>query len=183
MVVRFVDCSRCDSSLRHSWKEIRGLYSQHCLGPPLSSLLENVNHYCAVFSGMQVTAVRKMITVSASDCFCRLYVFALQTFKPGSNPCFVDFQTLALLGTGLFIYFMGFTKNYYVALFLVAMALTCNAFHTSAVCVVPQDIAPKFSGSVFGNCSCFVTNKVRLVWWWIVSLWVVSVLILSFCEL
>ena len=63
----------------------------------------------------------------------------------------IVFQTMAMLGVSSFVFLVCHTSDYHTALFLMTMALTCNAFHTSAVCVIPQDIAPKYSGSVYGK--------------------------------
>ena len=80
-----------------------------------------------------------------------------------------------MLGVSFFVFLVCHTSDYHTALFLMTMALTCNAFHTSAICVIPQDIAPKYSGSVYGEssentyleyfCYLFFCNG-KNVWTW-----------------
>ena len=70
---------------------------------------------------------------------------------------------MAMLGVSSFVFLVCHTSDYHTALFLMTMALTCNAFHTSAVCVIPQDIAPKYSGSVYGKFPKFEILQCKMI--------------------
>lgn len=59
-------------------------------------------------------------------------------------------ETIALGGMGLFLLVVSYIQHYEIALFCMAGAMTCWGFHTSGVLVNTQDLAPKYSGSVFG---------------------------------
>lgn len=56
--------------------------------------------------------------------------------------CFLS-QNLALLG-------LSHTRNFGVALACMSTVIGASGFHNNAVIVNPQDLAPAYSGSVFG---------------------------------
>ncbi|XP_039257129.2 voltage-gated purine nucleotide uniporter SLC17A9-like [Styela clava] len=59
-------------------------------------------------------------------------------------------QTIAMFGCGLFAMLLPFCENYISALIVAGLAVSCQTFHNSGILVNPQDIAPTYSGSVFG---------------------------------
>ncbi|KAK2141616.1 hypothetical protein LSH36_1068g00018 [Paralvinella palmiformis] len=58
--------------------------------------------------------------------------------------------TVALCGPAFFLLVLSATKTFEGALFCMAAAVGCCGFHSSGILVNPQDIAPRYSGSVFG---------------------------------
>lgn len=59
-------------------------------------------------------------------------------------------QSIAMLGSGFFAVLLPYCGNYIHALLVAGLAVSCQSFHSSGVLINPQDIAPSFSGSVFG---------------------------------
>ena len=57
---------------------------------------------------------------------------------------------VSLLGTGFFLVCISHVNSYNAALFLMSGAVACCGFHNAGIMVNPQDLAPKFAGSVFG---------------------------------
>lgn len=57
---------------------------------------------------------------------------------------------VSLCGCGFFFMLISQTESYSMALFLMACAVACCGFHNAGIMVNPQDLAPKFAGSVFG---------------------------------
>lgn len=57
---------------------------------------------------------------------------------------------ISLCGSGVFLILISQTNNYSIALFLMACTVACCGFHNAGIMVNPQDLAPKFAGSVFG---------------------------------
>ncbi len=63
---------------------------------------------------------------------------------------FTHFQTVAMCGAGGCLVLLSYTSTFEAALFWMAMAVGCSGFNTAGILVNPQDIAPKYAGSVFG---------------------------------
>ncbi|ESO07094.1 hypothetical protein HELRODRAFT_76708, partial [Helobdella robusta] len=59
-------------------------------------------------------------------------------------------QSLAFLGSALFLVLMGHFDSYYFALFCLTGAINFSCFHHSGISVNVQDIAPTYAGAVFG---------------------------------
>lgn len=59
-------------------------------------------------------------------------------------------EILSLGGVAIFGMLLPYCKSFVAALFCSGFAIALQTFHNSGVLVVPQDIAPKYSGSVFG---------------------------------
>uniref|UniRef100_T1IKV8 Major facilitator superfamily (MFS) profile domain-containing protein n=1 Tax=Strigamia maritima TaxID=126957 RepID=T1IKV8_STRMM len=59
-------------------------------------------------------------------------------------------ETLAQLGKAFFLLLIGSVQSFEAALFCMTFALAAGSFHNCAVFINPQDIAPKYAGSVFG---------------------------------
>ena len=60
-------------------------------------------------------------------------------------------KTISVGGVGFFLILVGYSKSYYASLTLMALAIACGGFHGGGILVNPQDLAPKYSGSVFGK--------------------------------
>ena len=83
-----------------------------------------------------------------------------------SRLCWVDgwvdcvccscWQTISLFGTGIALLCLCTTSHYGAGLFCMAVAVACCGIHNSGILINPQDIAPKYAGSVFGM-SCFLS--------------------------
>ena len=61
-------------------------------------------------------------------------------------------KTISVGGVGFFLVLVGYSSSYYVSLTLMVFAICCGGFHGGGILVNPQDLAPKYSGSVFGEC-------------------------------
>lgn len=59
-------------------------------------------------------------------------------------------QSICFLGQNLALMCMCHTNNFYVALICMTVVIGGTGFHNNAVIVNPQDLAPTYSGSVFG---------------------------------
>uniref|UniRef100_X2ATU3 Major facilitator superfamily (MFS) profile domain-containing protein n=1 Tax=Capitella teleta TaxID=283909 RepID=X2ATU3_CAPTE len=59
-------------------------------------------------------------------------------------------QSISFGGVSFFLFMISYTSSYGGALFCMASALACGSFHSAGILVNPQDIAPKYAGSVFG---------------------------------
>ncbi len=66
---------------------------------------------------------------------------------------YLSFQSMSLGGVAFFLVLVTYTSSYSAALLCMALSLTCGGFHGAGILVNPQDLAPKFSGSVFGKFS------------------------------
>ena len=64
---------------------------------------------------------------------------------------FPHVKTMSLAGVGFFLMLVGYSTSYHAALILMAASIACGGFHGSGILVNPQDLAPKYSGSVFGE--------------------------------
>ena len=64
---------------------------------------------------------------------------------------FPRMKTMSLAGVGFFLMLVGYSTSYHAALILMAASIACGGFHGSGILVNPQDLAPKYSGSVFGE--------------------------------
>jgi MFS transporter, ACS family, solute carrier family 17 (sodium-dependent inorganic phosphate cotransporter), member 9 len=54
------------------------------------------------------------------------------------------------MGTGFFLILISQSTNYYFSLLLMSCTVACCSFHNAGIMVNPQDLAPKYAGSVFG---------------------------------
>jgi ACS family sodium-dependent inorganic phosphate cotransporter-like MFS transporter 9 len=54
------------------------------------------------------------------------------------------------MGSGFFLILISQVKSYSMALFVMACTVACCGFHNAGIMVNPQDLAPKYAGSVFG---------------------------------
>ncbi|KAK2194165.1 hypothetical protein NP493_2g17004 [Ridgeia piscesae] len=59
-------------------------------------------------------------------------------------------ETISLFGTGIALLCLCTTSHYGAGLFCMAVAVACCGIHNSGILINPQDIAPKYAGSVFG---------------------------------
>ncbi|CAF0804037.1 unnamed protein product [Brachionus calyciflorus] len=57
---------------------------------------------------------------------------------------------ISLCGSGFFLVLISQSNSYSNALFLMACTVACCGFHNAGIMVNPQDLAPKYAGSVFG---------------------------------
>lgn len=57
---------------------------------------------------------------------------------------------ISLIGSGFFIMCISYTTNYYSSMFMMACTVACCGFHNAGIMVNPQDLAPRYAGSVFG---------------------------------
>ena len=57
---------------------------------------------------------------------------------------------VSLLGAGFFLVLIAQVNTYSSALFVMACCVACCGFHNAGIMVNPQDLAPKYAGSVFG---------------------------------
>jgi len=57
---------------------------------------------------------------------------------------------ISLIGSGLFLICISYTKTYAMSLFMMACTVACCGFHNAGIMVNPQDLAPRYAGSVFG---------------------------------
>lgn len=64
-------------------------------------------------------------------------------------------QTIAMVGSGIFASFLPYCTSFYSAVLCAGIAVSVLTFHHSGVLVNPQDIAPKYAGSVFGIMNAF----------------------------
>ena len=58
---------------------------------------------------------------------------------------------MALGGAGMALVILGYTSSFEAALFCMTCTVACCGFHAGGILVNPQDIAPAYSGSVFGK--------------------------------
>jgi ACS family sodium-dependent inorganic phosphate cotransporter-like MFS transporter 9 len=54
------------------------------------------------------------------------------------------------VGSGIFLVLISQVNSYSMSLFLMACTVACTGFHNAGIMVNPQDLAPKYAGSVFG---------------------------------
>ncbi len=54
------------------------------------------------------------------------------------------------MGSGFFLILISYVDDYTTALFVMACTVACCGFHNAGIMVNPQDLAPKYAGSVFG---------------------------------
>jgi len=84
-----------------------------------------------------------------SDFLIRRSTFSLTSVRRGV-------EVVALVGSGLFLWPLasstGLLANGSVesVLFLISVSISLSNFHSASVMVNPQDLAPKYAGSVFG---------------------------------
>ena len=64
-------------------------------------------------------------------------------------------QVIAMVGSGFFASLLPYCANFYSAVFCAGVSVSVLTFHHSGVLVNPQDIAPKYAGSVFGIMNAF----------------------------
>lgn len=57
---------------------------------------------------------------------------------------------VSLVGSGFFLVCISYTNTYESSLFMMACTVACCGFHSAGIMVNPQDLAPKYAGSVFG---------------------------------
>lgn len=57
---------------------------------------------------------------------------------------------ISLIGSGFFLICISYTHTYSTSLFIMACTVACCGFHNAGIMVNPQDLAPKYAGSVFG---------------------------------
>lgn len=57
---------------------------------------------------------------------------------------------VSLLGSGFFLCCIAYTTTYESSLFIMACTVACCGFHNAGIMVNPQDLAPRYAGSVFG---------------------------------
>lgn len=57
---------------------------------------------------------------------------------------------ISLIGSGFFLCCIAYTKTYESSLFIMACTVACCGFHNAGIMVNPQDLAPRYAGSVFG---------------------------------
>ena len=57
---------------------------------------------------------------------------------------------VSLLGSGFFLVLISQVNTYASSLFIMACCVACCGFHNAGIMVNPQDLAPKYAGSVFG---------------------------------
>ncbi|KAK3743844.1 hypothetical protein QZH41_011850, partial [Actinostola sp. cb2023] len=62
------------------------------------------------------------------------------------------FQTISMWGASLCMLLFSWVSNFNQALFLIMITLALNSIGNSGIVVAPQDMAPKFAGSLFGKC-------------------------------
>lgn len=58
--------------------------------------------------------------------------------------------SITLGGVGSFLLLLNYTSSYMGALFCMTASIACSAFSSGGINVNPQDIAPRFAGSVYG---------------------------------
>lgn len=59
-------------------------------------------------------------------------------------------QSIAMCGSAFFAFLLPFCSKFFTALVCAGMAISLQTFHNSAVLMNPQDLTPKYAGSVFG---------------------------------
>ena len=64
-------------------------------------------------------------------------------------------ETVSLGGVAIFGILLPYCESFFMALMCSGLAIALQTFHNSGVLIVPQDIAPKYSGSVFGVMNVF----------------------------
>lgn len=57
---------------------------------------------------------------------------------------------VSLMGSGFFLILISQVNSYSTSLFIMACTVACCGFHNAGIMVNPQDLAPKYAGSVFG---------------------------------
>lgn len=57
---------------------------------------------------------------------------------------------VSLIGSGFFLICISYTTTYESSLFMMACTVACCGFHSAGIMVNPQDLAPRYAGSVFG---------------------------------
>lgn len=57
---------------------------------------------------------------------------------------------VSLVGSGFFLICISYTNTYSSSLFMMACTVACCGFHNAGIMVNPQDLAPRYAGSVFG---------------------------------
>ncbi len=62
----------------------------------------------------------------------------------------LSFKFISLVGAGVFLLIISYVETYGSALFVMACIVACCGFHNAGIMVNPQDLAPKYAGSVFG---------------------------------
>lgn len=72
--------------------------------------------------------------------------------RKGFSVTFVRkfFQTLSMCGGALFMILINKSSSFGQALFCMMMAMSLNALGNAGSPVVPQDMSPKFAGTLFG---------------------------------
>lgn len=59
-------------------------------------------------------------------------------------------QSCCFLGQNIALFIMSRTNNFNMSLICMTIIIGVTGFHNAAVTVNPQDLAPNYSGSVFG---------------------------------
>lgn len=72
--------------------------------------------------------------------------------RKGSSVTFARkfFQSVSMCGGALFMILINKSQSFSQALFCMMMAMSLNALGNSGVAVTPQDMSPKFAGTLFG---------------------------------
>lgn len=60
-------------------------------------------------------------------------------------------QTLSMCGGALFMILITKSSNFSQAIFCMMMAMSMNALGNAGTPVTPQDMSPKFAGTLFGK--------------------------------
>ena len=71
---------------------------------------------------------------------------------------------MSCLGCACFLFSLSYAVTYEQALFRMTVAIGFIGFHSGAVMVNPQDIAPQFAGSVFGECHCYRRASTQIIY-------------------
>jgi len=60
-------------------------------------------------------------------------------------------QTLSMCGGAFFMILINKSRSFHSALFCMMMAMSLNAIGNAGTPVTPQDMSPRFAGTLFGK--------------------------------
>lgn len=72
-------------------------------------------------------------------------------FEKALFICSSPLQTVAMCGGAFFMVLINKSESSGQAMLCMMLSISCNALGNAGVLVLPQDMSPKFAGTLFGN--------------------------------